>query len=78
MNHSPTRTRSAVLAVWLVTSSCSDSGRAPARGDEDATVAPAVPVIAVGPDAYRRWEALPVLKLGARTYMRSTYDRGGG
>jgi hypothetical protein len=37
-----------------------------------------VPVISVGPDAYRDWAELPRIKIGARTYMRSTYDRTGG
>jgi hypothetical protein len=32
----------------------------------------------VGPDAYRDWAELPRIKIGARTYMRSTYDRAGG
>jgi hypothetical protein len=36
-----------------------------------------VPVISVGPDAYRDWSNLPTVKIGARTYMRSTYDRAG-
>jgi hypothetical protein len=36
------------------------------------------PVIPVGLDAYRQWEQWPVLRIGARTYMRSTYDRAGG
>ncbi len=36
------------------------------------------PVIPVGLDAYRMWERWPCLRLGARAYMRSTYDRKGG
>jgi hypothetical protein len=50
------------------------------RGARDAgdASAPAVPVIPVGLDAYRQWDRLPYLKIGARTYMRSTYDRAGG
>lgn len=36
------------------------------------------PVIPVGLDAYRMWERWPYQRIGARTYMRSTYDRGGG
>ena len=36
------------------------------------------PVIPVGLDAYRQWERWPSLRIGARTYMRSTYDRRGG
>ena len=37
-----------------------------------------LPVIPAGLDAYRQWERWPVLRIGARTYMRSTYDRRGG
>lgn len=36
------------------------------------------PVIPVGLDAYRQWERWPCQRIGARTYMRSTYDRSGG
>ncbi len=36
------------------------------------------PVIPVGWDAYRQWDRWPYLRIGARTYMRSTYDRSGG
>jgi hypothetical protein len=32
----------------------------------------------VGLDAYRLWERWPYQRIGARTYMRSTYDRRGG
>jgi hypothetical protein len=37
-----------------------------------------LPTIPVGFDAYRAWAELPSLRIGARSYMRSTYDRGGG
>src|ERR1039457_2230223 len=36
------------------------------------------PVIPVGLDAYRLWERWPDQRIGARAYMRSTYDRTGG
>jgi len=36
------------------------------------------PVIPVGADAYLRWEQWPYQRIGARAYMRSTYDRLGG
>lgn len=36
------------------------------------------PVIPVGPDAYRQWDRWPYQRIGARAYMRSTYDRRGG
>ena len=38
----------------------------------------APPMIPVGLDAFRMWERWPYLRVGARTYMRSTYDRTGG
>src|ERR1041385_7962047 len=43
----------------------------PARADEP-------PVVPVGMDAYRLWECWPYQRIGARAYMRSTYDRRGG
>jgi hypothetical protein len=36
------------------------------------------PMIPVGLDALRMWERWPYLRVGARTYLRSTYDRAGG
>jgi hypothetical protein len=36
------------------------------------------PVIPVGLDAYRQWDHWPYQRIGARAYMRSTYDRAGG
>jgi len=36
------------------------------------------PEIPVGLDAYRSWERWPYQRIGARAYMRSTYDRAGG
>jgi len=36
------------------------------------------PVIPVGLDCYRMWEQWPSQRIGARAYMRSTYDRTGG
>ena len=36
------------------------------------------PMIPVGLDALRMWERWPYLRIGARAYMRSTYDRAGG
>jgi hypothetical protein len=44
----------------------------------DASPATSPPVLAVGLDAYREWDRLPYIRIGARTYMRSTYDRAGG
>jgi hypothetical protein len=36
------------------------------------------PVLPVGWDAYRMWDHWPDQRIGARAYMRSTYDRSGG
>ena len=36
------------------------------------------PTIPVGLDAYRMWDRWPYQRIGARAYMRSTYDRRGG
>jgi hypothetical protein len=41
-------------------------------------VADEPPEIPVGLDAYRLWERWPYQRIGARAYMRSTYDRAGG
>ena len=38
----------------------------------------ALPVIPVGLDAYRQWDQWARQRIGARAYMRSTYDRAGG
>lgn len=42
------------------------------------TVADEPPEIPVGLDAYRQWERWPYQRIGARAYLRSTYDRAGG
>ncbi len=35
------------------------------------------PVIPVGLDAYTMWDRWPYQRIGARAYMRGTYDRSG-
>jgi hypothetical protein len=37
-----------------------------------------LPEIPIGLDAVRQWDRWPVQRIGARAYMRSTYDRTGG
>lgn len=37
-----------------------------------------LPMIPIGEDAYLQWERWPYQRIGARAYMRSTYDRRGG
>jgi hypothetical protein len=44
---------------------------------KDAALASEPPTLPVGLDAYRLWDRLPYVRIGARTYMRSTYDRAG-
>src|SRR5690349_6146252 len=53
-------------------------GRDAASSDHDVGAGADVPVVPVGPDAYRDWGRLPAVRIGVRTYMRSTYDRAGG
>src|ERR1035441_10952355 len=36
------------------------------------------PVIPIGADAFRMWDRWAFQRIGARAYMRSTYDRRGG
>jgi hypothetical protein len=55
----------AIASAWFVTAGAG-------RGAEEP------PVIPVGLDAYRQWERWPYQRIGARAYMRSTYDRTGG
>jgi hypothetical protein len=51
------------VALWLVAASL---------------MAQEAPQIPVGPDSYTMWERWPYQRIGARAYMRSTYDRKGG
>ena len=37
-----------------------------------------LPAIPIGFDAYKMWDKWPQQRIGARAYMRSTYDREGG
>lgn len=68
---------SLLAAAVAVGASCGSSSAGPAS-TADAT-APASPgSLQIGYDAYRHWDLLPSLRLGVRTYMRSTYDRAGG
>lgn len=57
-----------ILATLLV---CLTTGVVRSRAEEP-------PPIPVGLDAYRQWDRWPSQRLGARAYMRSTYDRRGG
>lgn len=57
-----------LIALYLLT-----AGNAVAQ-----PIPPDPPIIPVGFDAYRLWERWPYQRIGARAYMRSTYDRRGG
>ena len=59
------------LFVWLLVASVGVS----ASAAEDKGGPPTIPV---GLDAYRHWDKWPYQRIGARAYMRSTYDRRGG
>lgn len=49
-----------------------------AAGSLSARNADEPPIVPVGLDAYRMWDKWPVLRIGQRTCMTSTYDRRGG
>lgn len=51
--------------------SAPESAPRPSRADP-------TPMIPVGLDAYRMWDRWAYQRIGARAYMRSTYDRSGG
>jgi hypothetical protein len=73
MNPSPAPVL-ATLACLSTLMVCSFGGQAavvPAETSEP-------PVIPIGYDAFLHWEQWPVLRLGVRAYMRSTFDRTGG
>ncbi|WP_285056388.1 DUF2961 domain-containing protein [Pedobacter ginsengisoli] len=45
---------------------------------QDTGAASGLPSVPHGYDAYRRWDLLPLQRIGVRAYMRSTHDRLGG
>ena len=59
-----------VIVIVAVIVTAATRASAAARADEP-------PVIPVGLDAYRQWDKWPIQRIGARAYMRSTYDRRG-
>ena len=66
--------RARVVVVGIVIAALFVIAAHPARAADDATEPPVVPV---GFDAYRQWDKWPLQRIGARAYMRSTYDRRG-
>jgi hypothetical protein len=49
-----------------------------ARAQDSAPPSNRPPQIPVGFDAFTEWQRWPYLRIGARCYMRSTFDRSGG
>ena len=75
MRATPPRKRSAEPAAILSLAALLLAG-VPRIGAQTADDGP--PVIPVGLDCYRMWDRWPSQRIGARAYMRSTYDRTGG
>lgn len=46
-----------------------------AQAKENSTESPVIPI---GLDAFTQWDRWPYLRIGVRSYMRSTFDRTGG
>ncbi len=70
-----TRLFAALTLFALVPLACSD--RDTAIYDPRVFEPIEVPALALGYDAYRDWARWPVLRIGQRTIMRSTFDRNG-
>ena len=70
----------ASLLVFIVMVACAVAEEPGANSAGAAQPVPddKTPVIPVGLDAYRQWDRWPYQRIGARAYMRSTYDRRGG
>ncbi len=60
-----------LILVSLQVSAQNSGQKSSKKSDKSAT-------IPIGLDAYRMWDQWPVQRIGARAYMRSTYDRSGG
>jgi hypothetical protein len=74
MRATPYPKRFAVPAALLALAALLPAGgTATARAADDGP-----PVIPVGLDCYRMWDQWALQRIGARAYMRSTYDRSGG
>ena len=80
------REMAGLLLIALAGSGCSvgreigaDGGGAPGAPDAGGPGSnAAIPPVTWGLDAYRQWERMYRVRIGTRTYMRSTYDRAGG
>jgi hypothetical protein len=57
-----------------------DGGSSAARADAAKPTSPRsdLPPVTWGLDSYRAWQRMYRVRIGSRTYMRSTYDRAGG
>src|SRR5687768_13204731 len=65
--------KQAFRIFWVILLSLQSS-----RADPASPQSPEPPQIPIGYDAFLRWEQWPVLRLGVRAYMKSTFDRTGG
>ena len=72
--HPPPGRRGCALPL-LVLCCAAQCGAAPVQAAQDGGLPPVIPV---GLDCYRQWERWPYQRIGARAYLRSTYDRSGG
>src|SRR5438094_7952935 len=75
MNRLRTSFRSSLLLVLLNLFSLSPQPGQSGTGLPDTFEPPLIPI---GYDAFVRWEQWPVLRLGVRAYLKSTFDRTGG
>jgi D-arabinan exo alpha-(1,3)/(1,5)-arabinofuranosidase (non-reducing end) len=72
----PSRCFGRLFAVALLSATAFMPPRICAAGELRDTSEP--PMIPIGYDAFLQWERWPMLRLGVRAYMRSTFDRTGG
>jgi hypothetical protein len=72
------RTRAGWSLLCAITACCCSSEARPELADSAPPLpAAGLPPLQIGLDAYRNWESMYRLRIGTRTYMRSTYDRAG-
>ena len=69
---------SSAAAVTLVKAGKKPSYDVSSFSAEEGVLSKQPPLIPVGLDAYRMWDRWAYQRIGARAYMRSTYDRTGG
>lgn len=67
-------------SVWipLALCACTSDGDGRVHAGDGSDGGASVPKVQIGYDAIRRWDQMANVRVGTRTYMRSTYDRSGG